>query len=64
MDAGERTLKSHILSPSLPCEGGISGASASYHLRRLRPDLKIALLESRQLSCGATGRNGGLLWPR
>ncbi|GFR49072.1 hypothetical protein Agub_g11099, partial [Astrephomene gubernaculifera] len=56
--------------PSLPpvadvviIGGGISGVSAAYHLRKLRPDLQVVLLEARQLSHGATGRNGGLLWP-
>ncbi|PNH07797.1 putative oxidoreductase OrdL [Tetrabaena socialis] len=43
--------------------GGIAGVSAAYHLRKSRPELKVVLLEARQLSHGATGRNGGLLWP-
>ncbi|KAG2481955.1 hypothetical protein HYH03_019088 [Edaphochlamys debaryana] len=43
--------------------GGIAGVSTAYHLRKSRPDLQVVLLESRQLSHGATGRNGGLLWP-
>ncbi|KAJ3281414.1 hypothetical protein HK104_011481 [Borealophlyctis nickersoniae] len=43
--------------------GGISGTSVAYHLRRLRPDWRIALLECRDISGGATGRNGGLMIP-
>lgn len=43
--------------------GGICGVSAAYHLRKTRPELQVVLLEARQLSHGATGRNGGLLWP-
>ncbi|KAJ3317741.1 hypothetical protein HDU76_001072, partial [Blyttiomyces sp. JEL0837] len=42
---------------------GFSGCAIAYHLRRLQPDLKIAVLEARDVGGGATGRNGGLLWP-
>ncbi|KAJ3158880.1 hypothetical protein HDU86_002568 [Geranomyces michiganensis] len=42
---------------------GISGTSTAYHLRQLRPDWNIAVLEGRDVSGGATGRNGGLILP-
>ncbi|KAJ1554619.1 hypothetical protein HK405_004546 [Cladochytrium tenue] len=42
---------------------GFSGSSVAYHLRLLRPTLRIAVLDARDVSGGATGRNGGLLWP-
>ncbi|KAI9016734.1 FAD dependent oxidoreductase [Hyaloraphidium curvatum] len=41
---------------------GITGISVAYHLSRLT-DLRIVVLDSRGVSEGATGRNGGLLWP-
>eukprot|EP00197_Chlamydomonas_leiostraca_P013021 CAMPEP_0202867040 /NCGR_PEP_ID=MMETSP1391-20130828/8545_1 /ASSEMBLY_ACC=CAM_ASM_000867 /TAXON_ID=1034604 /ORGANISM="Chlamydomonas leiostraca, Strain SAG 11-49" /LENGTH=569 /DNA_ID=CAMNT_0049547043 /DNA_START=38 /DNA_END=1747 /DNA_ORIENTATION=- len=45
------------------CGAGISGASLAYHLRNLRPELKVVVVEARGVSGGATGRNGGLMWP-
>ncbi|KAJ3023210.1 UNVERIFIED_CONTAM: hypothetical protein HDU68_008731 [Siphonaria sp. JEL0065] len=44
--------------------GGISGWSVALHLGKLRPNWRIAVVESRDtVAAGATGRNGGLLWP-
>jgi glycine/D-amino acid oxidase-like deaminating enzyme len=43
--------------------GGFSGAAAAYHLSKISPDKAVLLLEARELADGATGRNGGLLWP-
>jgi glycine/D-amino acid oxidase-like deaminating enzyme len=42
---------------------GISGASLCYHLSELDPTKKVMLMDARGLAGGATGRNGGLLWP-
>ena len=39
--------------------GGFTGVSTALQLRRLRPDLGIALLEAGALGQGASGRNGG-----
>jgi glycine/D-amino acid oxidase-like deaminating enzyme len=39
--------------------GGFTGVSTALHLRRLRPELGIALLEAGTLGQGASGRNGG-----
>ncbi len=39
--------------------GGFTGVSTALHLRRLRPNLGIALLEVGTLGQGASGRNGG-----
>ncbi|HEU4427570.1 MAG TPA: FAD-dependent oxidoreductase, partial [Myxococcota bacterium] len=39
--------------------GGFTGVSTALHLRRLRPELGIALLEAGELGHGASGRNGG-----
>ncbi|KAL5593008.1 hypothetical protein FOBRF1_012110 [Fusarium oxysporum] len=38
---------------------GITGATAVYELSKLRPNLRVAMLEARGLCTGATGRNGG-----
>ena len=42
---------------------GLSGASIAYHLRKINKDCRIIVLDARDLSGGATGRNGGILWP-
>ena len=39
--------------------GGFTGVSTALHLRRLRPELGIVLLEAGTLGQGASGRNGG-----
>lgn len=41
--------------------GGVVGASTAFWLRRLRPGLRIALLDAGLLASGATGRNAGFL---
>lgn len=38
---------------------GITGISVARHLLRLKPSLKIAMIEARSAISGATGRNGG-----
>ncbi|KAJ3066527.1 hypothetical protein HDU98_010158 [Podochytrium sp. JEL0797] len=43
---------------------GISGFSTALHLLNLEPTRKVAVVDSRgTVAGGATGRNGGLLWP-
>ncbi|KAI8817133.1 FAD dependent oxidoreductase [Fimicolochytrium jonesii] len=42
---------------------GISGLSVARFLQQLKPEWHIVVVEGRQLSGGATGRNGGLLVP-
>lgn len=44
--------------------GGYSGLSAAYHLKRLRPELDIALFEARAIGFGASGLNSGQCAPR
>ena len=39
--------------------GGFTGLSTAYHLKQAEPDLRIAILESRVIGFGASGRNGG-----
>jgi glycine/D-amino acid oxidase-like deaminating enzyme len=41
--------------------GGIIGVSTAYWLRRLRPELKVVLVEAGRLASGASGRNAGFL---
>ncbi|KAJ3217376.1 hypothetical protein HDU81_000855 [Chytriomyces hyalinus] len=44
--------------------GGLAGMSTAHHLKRRMPGHRIAVLEARgSVAAGATGRNGGLLWP-
>ena len=43
--------------------GGLSGFSTAFHLRKENKFSSIAVVDSRDVSGGATGRNGGLLWP-
>lgn len=40
---------------------GYTGLWTAYYLKRLQPDLRIAVLESRFAGFGASGRNGGWL---
>lgn len=52
--------------PELRCSvavvgGGIVGCSTAFWLRRLRPDLDVALVERSTLAAGASGRNAGFL---
>ncbi|KAJ9639838.1 hypothetical protein H2204_003631 [Knufia peltigerae] len=56
----------HHQSPSLSqtadvviLGSGITGISTALHLSRIAPELKIVMLEARDLTSGATGRNGG-----
>ncbi len=51
--AGRRTTDVAIVG------GGFTGVSTALHLRQLRPELGIALLEAGVLGQGASGRNGG-----
>jgi glycine/D-amino acid oxidase-like deaminating enzyme len=41
--------------------GGFSGLSTAYHLKKLRPDLKVVLLESEAVALGSSGRNAGFV---
>ena len=41
--------------------GGIVGASAAYWLKRLRPSLRVVLVEAGRLASGASGRNAGFI---
>jgi ribulose 1,5-bisphosphate synthetase/thiazole synthase len=38
---------------------GYTGLWTAYYLKKARPDLRIAILESRFAGFGASGRNGG-----
>ena len=44
--------------------GGYTGLSTAWHLAQANPNLKIVLLESRQVGHGASGRNGGMVLPQ
>jgi glycine/D-amino acid oxidase-like deaminating enzyme len=39
--------------------GGFTGLWTAYYLKQARPDMKVAVLEKRQVGFGASGRNGG-----
>jgi glycine/D-amino acid oxidase-like deaminating enzyme len=62
-------LRNHRTSPKLPTNlldvvvigSGMTGCSVAYHLSRSNTSLSVAVLESRGLCSGATGRNGGFL---
>ena len=38
---------------------GYSGLWTAYYLKKLRPDARVAVIESNQVGFGASGRNGG-----
>ena len=46
---------------------GMTGCALAYHLKTLRSGsgtpLKVVVLDAREVSGGASGRNGGILWP-
>ena len=39
--------------------GGFTGLSSAYHIKKIEPNLRVALLESQVIGFGASGRNGG-----
>ena len=39
--------------------GGFTGLSSAYHLKKIEPNLRVALVESQVIGFGASGRNGG-----
>jgi len=43
--------------------GGYTGLSAAYHIRKVAPNKRVAVLEARGVGNGASGRNGGMLLP-
>jgi glycine/D-amino acid oxidase-like deaminating enzyme len=50
---GDRTVDVAIVG------GGFTGLSSAYHLKKMDPALRIALLENQVIGFGASGRNGG-----
>jgi gamma-glutamylputrescine oxidase len=44
--------------------GGLTGLFAAYHFAERFPQLKIVLLEARQVGHGASGTNGGMILPQ
>jgi len=44
--------------------GGYTGLSAAYHLMKYNPDLKVVVLEAKQVGSGASGRHGGMVLPQ
>jgi len=39
--------------------GGFTGLSSAYHIKKVEPNLRVALLENQIIGFGASGRNGG-----
>ncbi|MBW2697795.1 MAG: FAD-dependent oxidoreductase, partial [Deltaproteobacteria bacterium] len=39
--------------------GGFTGLWTAYYLKRLQPDLRVAIVEAEITGFGASGRNGG-----
>jgi glycine/D-amino acid oxidase-like deaminating enzyme len=59
-------MSDHRTTPTIPATtkyaiigSGITGAIIAYKLLELEPNASIVILEARQASSGATGRNGG-----
>ena len=42
---------------------GYTGLSAAYHIGKVAPSKRVAVLEARSVGNGASGRNGGMLLP-
>lgn len=59
--AGSAPLSAQITADVVILGGGFTGVSTAWHLRRRFPELRIALLEAREIGSGASGRNGGQL---
>ena len=53
--AAERTYDVAVVG------GGIIGCATAFWLRRLRPSLRVAILDRGRLAAGASGRNAGFL---
>jgi gamma-glutamylputrescine oxidase len=43
--------------------GGVIGAATAWALGRMRPDLRVAIVEAERLAHGASGRNAGFVLP-
>ena len=39
--------------------GGYTGLSVGYHLKQMKPDMDVRIIESDVCGYGASGRNGG-----
>ena len=63
-------MKTRNYTPGAPLEGqveadvaiiggGYTGLSTAYHLKKARPGMRVAILESEIIGFGASGRNGG-----
>ena len=44
--------------------GGYTGLATAYHLAKENPELKIVVLEAKEVGHGASGRNGGMVLPQ